>query len=525
MRSRLGFSVFRKVVVHAAVLSAGLVSFAQASDLLPLQPGNKWRLANHGAEFVLTVEETVVSSGGTLARVHFQNPYAAYSWLLLDDASGIRLAGYALNGIESYLDEPTPLFPANGTTGQVWTGMYTKVTQTASNVRVTTPLGTFRNGVEFEVQYQDGSRQRWVLAPGTGFIAGGEKTFQLNLQSQTVKPAAAFIAPRLACVKSGIAAIPVDASLNTAAREAALAPALRAGGNLMSVSVAWNELEPSPGNYNTERVRDELAIAARNNMDVMLNIRPVDNIRDMRPGDLANSAWDSPAVVNRFAAAVDHLLAGLPPQVKWINIGYEVDPYFLGRPNDIAPFQRMFGVVKNMIRSKSTTSVGMVFSFDVLRTNSYAFRSFDPYLDHVGFNYYVLQTSQTFRHRPTNAPILDSLIMRNLARGRSIIMPEAGYASHSAVGGGPAAQAEFFQSLFTQLRSMPEAAAVNVWAMNDMPENLVRQAVADYGIAPMANSVEFMSSLGAVAVGGSPKPAMTTLKTEIATNLSVCTTH
>lgn len=497
------------------LLVSTLVLPAAASNLFPLETGNTWQLRNSSFQYTFTVDEVIRSSGRKLARVRFANPWAEHSWLLLDDAAGVWLAGYAWNGSEFYFDEPSPLFPEGGRNGQVWTGAGTRVRQLASGLAITTPAGVIRNAVEFEVEYTGGSKQRWVVAPGIGLTAGGEAGWPLLLQSYRVQPPSAGTTTTSSCPKVGIASIPANPALNSTAREAALAPVTSIGGSFLSVSVDWNELEPQPYQYASSRVRDELRLAAKYRLTTVLSIRPVDNVRLSRPADLAARSWDDPVVQARFGAALDHLLTGLPPEVRWINIGYEVDPYFLSRPQEIAPYLRFFQAAKSRIKSRISLPVGMVFSFDVTRGNSYVFRAFESQCDHVSFNYYALKSASTFAHRSTAAPAFDALVMRSLARGRQILITETGYSSNPAVGGGVTAQAAFLSNLFSSLRGAPGVAGISVWALNEMPDTEVRQALLAYGIEPIPGSVEFISGLGLLTRGGTTKPAYSTVSAEM----------
>lgn len=508
--------------IFSLILSLFVSSrIASANDWLPLEKDNTWSLKNSaGVSAIFTVGDVIRSRSQTLARMRVQTETGAEtSWILVKNASGISIAGLTIGDRDVYYDEPTPLFPADGEDGQVWVGPGTSVVQMVSGISFRTPAGQMRNATEYQVEFlSDGSKQRWILVEGVGFAAGGETEQRLLLQNYRLMPPAAASKPPTgaSCARIGISSIPDNDQLTAEDRGRALAPVVASGAKFLSLSIEWKSLEREPYRYSLERLRDEFKLLSTYDVDAVLNIRPIDNVRDLRPDDLAGRSWEDPETMMRFAAAVDAVLEDLPEQVRWINIGYEVDSYFLERPDEAVPYLKFFTFAADVVRRKTGRSVGTVFMFDVTRVYDGVFRVLEQTCDHVTFNYYALKPGDRYQHRAPQAPELDALIMRSMAKGRPILITEAGYSSHPVIGPGPDAQADFFSNLLAATDG-GGFAAVNVWALFDLPEAEARHAQSLYRLDHVVGSGEFLSSLGLITADGNPKPSLGAVINHLAT--------
>ena len=201
------------------------------------------------------------------------------------------------------------------------------------------------------------------------------------------------------------------------------------------------------------------------------------------------------------------LLPQFQSQLKWVNLGYEVDGYFLAHPDQIPVYGALYSAGRTFVKSLApAASVGVDFAFDNVHQNSAVFQMFSPYIDHVAFDYYAQDSS--YLERSADAPTKDIPLMVLLAAGKPIILKEVGYSSGAGAGSSPDQQRAFMSNLFTAMRSAGGAfKGANVWALQDMPASAVQQIATLYNIGSNAPMISFLGTLGLRDLTGNAKPA------------------
>jgi len=104
--------------------------------------------------------------------------------------------------------------------------------------------------------------------------------------------------------------------------------ARQAGMQFTSLSVAWDDLEPRPGEY--APAPNFLAIAnlyyPAQHVPLALTITPIDTNRTRLSADQQGRAFDDPEVIQRFERMLDYVFTQIPDvELAVLAIGNEVD--------------------------------------------------------------------------------------------------------------------------------------------------------------------------------------------------------
>lgn len=498
------------LVVLAAIATAAPPNADSSFFPLRLNESNTLLTYDGSIRMAFVVETARAFSDASIGKVRFENPWFTYSWLVYENAAGTWLAGYSIGGTDQYFARPTPLFMKGGTAGKVWTGEATTVTLMATGLTVNATVGEIKGASRFRITYSDGSMQDWTVAPGRGIVGVGPNSAdatQSEWKKGTAPSSYSAAATAGQCTLGGLSAIPTDPALTLEQRQGAIKPASDIGAKFNVSTISWSELEPSPKVYSTKRMVDEFSAAASNGMEVALTVRTIDTGFAHRPSDLKGLAWDHPTVVSRYVAAVKAILAKVSKQPKWIHVGYEVEPYLLGYPAELAPFKRFVTSVAAELKKTSAASVGIVFGFDSTKGHNEIFRQLESVCAHVAFDYYALRPMSGYMHVGADSPTFDLPLMQYFAGDKKVLLTEVGYASSLEVNGGLDKQADYYTTLLDLVgKSKGQIAAVNVWSLNDMPLDIVTQTTQSYGLN-VPGATAFLSSLGIRDSRGVPKPA------------------
>jgi hypothetical protein len=516
-------SMVKRCSSRALALSVFLISIGlgaqpdPSQSFLPLRPQAATYVQTYDASITMgfVVETSRGFSDSSLGKVRFENPWMTHSWIVFEDSYGSWLAGFSIAGTDYYFPKPSPLFMKGGYPGRVWTGEMTQVTQTGAGLSIQTPAGQVSNASRFLIRFSDGSTQEWTVAPGRGIVAGGPASADVQLTGEKAGGALIEWSPLAAttgkCSVGGVSAIPMDAGLDRNQRRGALDAAVRMGAKFNVSTISWSELEPAPRYISSQRIVDEVDLAAQNGMDVALILRTIDTSVAHRPSDIKTLAWDHPTVVSRFTSAAKTLLSRLPAQPRWLHLGYEVEPYLMANPQQVQPFKRFVSRVKAELKKTYGGSVGIVFGFDATKGNVSIFNELQSVCDHIAFDYYALRPQRGYMHVGEDGPIFDVPLMLSLAGNRTMLLTEVGYASSIEVNGSLDKQSRFYATLLDLVAgSKGQIAAVNVWSLNDMPREAVDQTILGYGL-DVPGAAAFLSSLGIRYSSGTPKPTYSTV--------------
>jgi hypothetical protein len=478
------------------------------SPVMPLTQGSQWRLQSPASSVTVTVDKDRTINGIKFVQWTLSGGWGQLHLLLSVTGNDINFEGLVTDNFSYRYPTSIPLFPAAATPGQNWQWPLGRITAVAGNLTAVTKGGTYTGCSNFRWDRSDGSTQSWTMCPTVGPAVYADASGTYTLANFTLKPAKAVSQPVAApCPALGVASIPNDPSLTLANRDAALQVAVQNNARFLDIDATWAELEPTPGNFQFARIRDEFTLAQKYGLEVVFTLKLVNNNVSGLPPDLATLAWNNSQVVARLQTLLIQLLPQFQSQLKWVNLGYEVDGYFLAKPLEIPSYGALYSAGRTFVKSVApAASVGIDFAFDSVHQNSAVFQMFSPYIDHVAFDYYAQDA--TLLERPPASLTIDIPLMVLLAAGKPVILKEVGYSSGIGAGSSPDQQRAFMANLFAAIQLAGGTfKGASVWAIQDMPASLVEQVMAQYGIGSNAAMASFLGTLGLQDLTGTPKPA------------------
>jgi hypothetical protein len=102
------------------------------------------------------------------------------------------------------------------------------------------------------------------------------------------------------------------------------------GMQVTSLSLPWDELEPTLGHYGTDPNWLELAndFYAQQGVAISLSLTPIDTNKLRLPPYLKDKAFDDPEVIEGFKRLLDYVFSQLPDlELSCLSIGNEIDGY------------------------------------------------------------------------------------------------------------------------------------------------------------------------------------------------------
>lgn len=501
-------------VLRAIIILYSFSAVAQTT-YLPLAEGNSWTLVGGAATIQLTVTSISTVSATTRAMVQFNNPWMAYGMLLRSTSEGILLEGIAYPMARYGYPDPVMLF-GNGSNGQSWSSPYLTAKLVSSNNTITTPAGTYQNVRRYDITFGT-NVQTWYLAPNVGFVQFGTAGAFL-LSKQTLNPTPAPVTPAAsACPQVGLDANPpANGDFSAAGKERALEQAIAAGARFMTVDTSWQQLEPSPYKYDFSSIVDEVGWAQKNNINAALTIKTIDTNSVTIPADLGGKAWNDPALLLRWKGLLSALAGQLNSNIKWVNLGNEVDVYLDNNPSALAPYYAFLQAGEEQLaRVSPEASAGVVFSFDSYHLTDFVFRVLSPLNQHVSFTYYDGNPLAGVAQRSPSDAAFDVADMVAAAGGRPLVLTEVGYSSSSLLGSSQQLQAAFYSEAFAAFSNEGgKLTAAEFSFMSDFPPSILQSLASAYSLAGNSLWISWIGNLGLYDTVGNPKLAWQVFETD-----------
>lgn len=292
------------------------------------------------------------------------------------------------------------------------------------------------------------------------------------------------------------------------------------GLGLTTLARNWTDVEATPETYADPflAIADAFYPAMGCALDLIL--RPVNTNRAEVPADLAESAWDSSEMIERFEAMLDYVFGQIPNvTLNTVAIGNEVDALFGSDSASYSAYRTFFEAARDRVLTLSPgAKVGVVAQLKGLTGESTAtpLQNLNTEADVVLATYYPIDSGYQVRSPDSAYSDLADLVA--LYPGRSIAFTEVGYPSSGSCGSSGAKQAAFvsaFLSAWDDHRSRIISACQS-W-LTDLPSAQVEQLASYYGISDPAFK-GFLRTLGLRGWPGSGvrKPAWYTFADEVA---------
>lgn len=261
----------------------------------------------------------------------------------------------------------------------------------------------------------------------------------------------------------------------------------QAGVNGQFLSYRWSELEPTVGNYDAAKLAefaDAMASAESRGFRQLLGIQIINTVTREVPAELANTAWNDPAMINSLHNLLDQLLPDMSPTVQYLSIGNEVDGYFFaGHENELNAYRELVDGVKTYVQNQSpAVKVGITITAGGwLGGNVQQVLDLTQNNDVMVATYYPLNSD--FTVRPADSPLADFPALLNYRNGRPLVLQEVGYPSAGSLNSSEAQQAQFIRNTFTAWRNSNGAIKLlNFFLLHDFSTSLVDTLVLYYGV-------------------------------------------
>ena len=296
--------------------------------------------------------------------------------------------------------------------------------------------------------------------------------------------------------------------------EAAFEQALEVGMAFVELSLAWDQLEPSPGQYDDavlDRVND---LCSTHDTKIALTLMPVDGVALRMPADLANRPFDDAQVVSRFDSLLEHVLGELPDvDVFVLSIGNEVDAYLSGEEwEQYESFLQQTAQHTRELWPEIQVGVKLQFAA-VTRSAVDQCLSMNEHTDAVLLTYYPINENFTVRQPWTVDDDLGDVIA--LYPGREFMLLECGYPSGRLVGSSEDMQAQFVSYVMAAWDHRALwLRAVSFAGLHDVSPDEEEKLSANYGMDD-ERFLEFVRTRGLRTYEGEPKAAFDSLQTEL----------
>jgi len=290
-----------------------------------------------------------------------------------------------------------------------------------------------------------------------------------------------------------------------------------AGLQFASLSVAWDDLEPRPGEYAADP--NWLAIAnsfyAAERVPLALTIATIDTNRIRLPEDLHGRSFDDPEVIARFGRLLDYVFTQIPDvDLAVLAIGNEVDAT-LGADEGMWQAYRVFfeAAAAHARASRPAIPVGVKMTLGGLTGDSREqAQKVNALADLVLVTYYPLESD--FDVRPPQVVHDDLAGLVALYPGRPIGVLEIGYPSSEVLGSSEALQAEFVRQVFQAWDDhAAEIVLLNFTWLTDASDEAVDGWKNYYGLRD-DHFAAYLASLGLRRSDGTPKAALEALASE-----------
>ena len=302
--------------------------------------------------------------------------------------------------------------------------------------------------------------------------------------------------------------------------DAAFDECLRNGVKAYHYSVAWSELEKTPGVIDTSGLDLELAVLQNRGLVIYLSIPtinrnrltlPYDLVDPQNPDQLASGLeFDSQVVLDRFGALMDRVVPILVARGGFfLSVGQEINVYLKGKTETTNRFINFASAARQRVKSiDSRMGVGVNFGFDALDYMALTISKFLGNSDAASFGYYPLNSDYTVR--PPEDATYDLDRMMNASKGLPLLLQEAGYTSGyyptPSNGSTQELQRSFTVNLIQGVKNRDQIRFCSFNQLADWTDETVDQLMLYYGSSdPLFR--EYLAGLGLLLNDGTPKKA------------------
>jgi hypothetical protein len=293
--------------------------------------------------------------------------------------------------------------------------------------------------------------------------------------------------------------------------------ALEVGSESVSLSLPWDLIETSPGEFQPDP--NFLAIAnlyyPANAIPLSLMIGPIDTNNIRVPADLTNIHFDDPVMIERFQMMLDYAFNQIPDtDLTILAIGNEIDAILLADPSACRAYETFFQQTAAYARARRPNlQVGTKVMLDGLLQDPFGcLQAINQHSDVILTTYYPLASDFTVLDPAIVHEKFDQITARYT--DKPIFFMELGYPSSDQLNSAEEKQAEFIQETFQAWDThADQIGLISFTWMHDISDAAVNDYIEYYGV-DSRNFAEFLGTLGLRTFNGEDKPAFETLREE-----------
>jgi hypothetical protein len=293
--------------------------------------------------------------------------------------------------------------------------------------------------------------------------------------------------------------------------------AREAGMQVTSLSLAWDDLEPTPGQYGTDPNWPRIAndFYSQQGVVISLALTPIDTNNLRLPDDLKDKAFDDSEVIERFKRLLDYVFSQLPDlELTSLSIGNEIDGYLGTNKQRWQEYATFFRETSAYARSKRRgLIVGSKIGFGGLTSSA---RDLSAGIiqasDAVMLTYYPLNDDFSVKNPEVVHEDFAKLV--ELFPDKPIYMLEAGYPSSELLGSSETKQADFVREIFKAWDTQADHIKLLdfLW-LHDIPPAVVEELGNYYGLHD-EKFLAYLATLGLRTSEGQDKEAFEVLRLE-----------
>jgi len=293
----------------------------------------------------------------------------------------------------------------------------------------------------------------------------------------------------------------------------AFGQAKAAGVQFVELAQQWDEVELSPGEFESPFLEIANAFYPPSDTSIVLSLNPIDTSSLRVPEHLRGKSFDNEELIRSFIQFADFVFEGLPDTtVIAVSIGNEVDGWLGEDTRKWSQYARFVAAVSNHLRrTHPDIPIGVKTTFpaivnDQKREVAWVNRGADA----VMVTYYPLDDDFTVRPPSVVGDELSQLVQ--IAGDKPLFLLETGYPSGKDNQSSEPQQAEYIEAVFrawdTHIDSIH---MVNFVWLCDMSKEEVDAMTRYYSVETPAFA-SFLGTLGLKTHQGEDKPAFVSLK-------------
>ena len=297
--------------------------------------------------------------------------------------------------------------------------------------------------------------------------------------------------------------------------DATFGKGISAGVQSVNMSVNWNDAETSGGTFKPELFAMANQYYKKQNVQMDLDLRPVDTAGIMLPEDLKGKALNDPEVILRFKKFLDNVFGAMPDvKFNFLAIGNEVDSVFIHDKKRYAEYEGFLKEVIPYAKAKRPgLKVGMIVTYAGLTSgDADEYQKLNALTDVLILTYYPLKGDYTTK----KLPVFEKEILKlfKLYPDKQIYFSEIGYPSSEKAGGSEAKQAQFVREVFEVWdKHQDRIQGVTFFSLNELTQSSVNDLTKYFSVAT-DEFIATLGSMGLIAEDGREKEAFTVLKEE-----------